>query len=75
MLGLPNKNRSPANICLGDKGKVSFDNKENAETFKNFYEDLASDLVNKLPLPTNKFNKEKVKEYYKPLNIEGFFLL
>ena len=39
--------------------------------FKSFYESLATDLVNKLPLPTNKFNQEKVKEYYKPLNIEG----
>ena len=41
---------------------VSFDNKENAETLKSFYENLATDLVNKLPLPTNKFNKEKIKE-------------
>ena len=49
----------------------SFDNTENAETFKSFYESLATDLVNKLPLPTNKFDQEKVKEYYKPLNIEG----
>ena len=58
MLGLPKKNDSHSNICLGDKDKVSFDNKENAETFKNFYEDLASDLVNKLPLPTDKFGRE-----------------
>jgi len=71
MLGLSNKNRSPSNICLGDKDKVSFDNKENAETFKNFDENLSSDLVNKLPLPTDNFGKEKIKDFYKHLNIEN----
>ena len=70
-LGLPNKNGPASKICLKTDDEISFDNNENAETFKNFYESLATDLVNKLPLPTNKFNKEKVKEYYKPLNIEG----
>ena len=54
-----------------EKKIVSFDNKENAETFKNVYENLASDLVDKLPLPTDKFNKEKIKDYYKHLNIEN----
>ena len=49
-LGLPSKSGPTSNICLGKKDKVSFDNKENAETFKNFYENLSSDLVNKLPL-------------------------
>ena len=38
---------------------------------KNFYEDLASDLVNKLPLPTDNFGKEKIKDFYKHLNIEN----
>ena len=69
-MGLPNKNGPAPKICLKTDDEISFDNNENAETFKNFYESLATDLVNKLPLPTNKFNKEKVKEYYKPLNIE-----
>ena len=35
--------------------KVSFDNKENADTFNFFYENIASDLVDKLPLPIDKF--------------------
>ena len=52
---------TPSNICIGEKDKVSFDNKENSETFNNFYENLASDLVDKLPLPTDKFGKEKIK--------------
>ena len=66
-LGLLSKSGPPSNICLGEKDKVSFDNKENAETFKNFYENLASDLVYKLPLPTDKFSKEKIKDFYKHL--------
>ena len=43
-LGLPSKNGPQSNICLGEK-----DNKENAETFKNFYENLSSDLVDNYP--------------------------
>ena len=69
-LGLPDKNAPSSKICLGTNDKISFENKENAETFKIFYENLATDLVNKLPLPTNKFNKEKVRDYYRPMNIE-----
>ena len=42
-----------------EKKKVPLDNKENAEAFKNFYENLASDLVDKLPLRTDKFSKRK----------------
>ena len=34
-------------------------------------ENLASDLVNKLPLPTDKFGKNKIKDFYKHLNIEN----
>ena len=37
-LGLPNKNGPASKICLKTDDKVSFDNKENAETFKNFYD-------------------------------------
>ena len=58
-LGLPNKNGPSSKICLGNNDQVTFNNNENTETFKNFYENLAPDLVNKLPLPTHKFNKEK----------------
>ena len=57
MLGLPNKNAPSSNICLGESNSVLFDKKENAETFKTNYENLASDLVDKLSLPTNNFGK------------------
>jgi len=38
---------------------------------KDFYSNLATDLVNKLPRPTNKFGINSVKEYYKSLNLEN----
>ena len=69
-LGLPCKNGPTSTICLGTNENISFENKENAEKFKNFYENLATDLLNKLPLPANEFNKDKVNEYYKHLNIQ-----
>ena len=60
-LGLPTKNERQAKICLGQEGNVSFDSKSNAETFNNFYANLAMDLVRKLPLPTNRFGTNSVK--------------
>lgn len=70
-MGLPSKNEGQAKICLGKQGDISFDPKSNAETFKNFYANLAIDLVRKLPLPTNRFGTNSVKEYYKNLNLEN----
>ena len=58
-------------MCLGKEGDISFDPKCNAETFKNFYANLALDLVKHLPLPTNRFGTNHVKEYYRHLNLEN----
>ena len=69
-LGLPCKNGPTSKICLGPNENISFENKENAEKFKNFYENLATDLLTKLPLPNNKFDKDKVEDYYKNRNIQ-----
>ena len=54
-LGLPSKQQSSSTICLEKDGILSFDHKANAEIFKDFYSNLASDLVKKLPNPQNKF--------------------
>ena len=62
---LPCKNGPTSKICLGTNENISFENKENTEKFKNFYENLATDLLTKLPLPTNNFDKDKVTDYYK----------
>ena len=63
-LGLPSKKRSIANICLKKDDKTSFDDKTNANTFKEFYCNLASDLVAKLPPPSNRFGITSVRKYY-----------
>ena len=50
-LGLPSKANSAATICLEKDGILSFDPKTNAEIFKDFYSNLANNLVKKLPTP------------------------
>ena len=65
-LGLPpSKKTAPSSICLENNGTLSFDSKANAEIFKDFYSNLAGDLLKKLPSPTNKFGIEAVKNITK----------
>ena len=68
-LGLSSKTSKHSKVCLEDNGKISFDNKQNAEIFMKYFSNLAGDLVEKLPTATNKFGLDSVKEYYKHLNI------
>ena len=72
-LGLPSKESSSAMICLEKDGILSFDPKTNAEIFKDFYSNLANNLVKKLPTPPppNKYLKTAVNNYYKKLNLRG----
>ena len=63
-LGLPSKKGSISNICLEKNNKISFDDKTNANNFKEFYSNLANDLVKKLPPPSNKFGATQVRQYY-----------
>ena len=70
-LGLPSKANSSATICLEKDGILSFDLKTNAEIFKDFYSNLANNLVKKLPTPPNKYGKTAVNNYYKKLNLKG----
>ena len=60
-LGLPSKHEGQSKICLGNEGNISFDPKTNSETLKNFYANLATELKNKLPIPTNKFGTNNIK--------------
>ena len=60
-LGLPSKNASPSTICLEKDGTLSLDSKANAEIFRDFYSNLASDLLKKLSSPPNKFGKKQLK--------------
>ena len=70
-LGLPSKESSSATICLEKDGILSFDPKTNAEIFKDFYSNLANNVVKKLPTPPNKYGKTAVNNYYKKLNLRG----
>ena len=63
-LGLPCKKGSISNICLKKYDKTSFDDKTNANTFNELFCNLASDLVAKLPSPSNKFGISAVRNYY-----------
>ena len=68
-LGLPSKQKSSSSLCLEKDGNLSFDFKANTEIFKDFYSNLADNLVKKLPSPPNKFGIETVKTYYQRLNL------
>ena len=57
-LGFPSKESSPATICLEKDGILSLDPKTNPEIFKDFYSNLANNLVKKLPTPPQ-INMEK----------------
>ena len=69
-LGLSKTNSSPK-ICLEKDNNLSFDHKEIAETFKDYFSNLASNLVVELPTPPGKFGIESVKGYYEKYNLDG----
>ena len=68
-LGLLSEKRSISNISLKKDGKISFDDKTNINTFKEFFCYLGSDLVARLPPRSNKVGISVVRNYY--LNILG----
>ena len=65
--GLPSKKESFSNICLKKDVKISVDDKTNANTFKEFYCNLANDLLVKLPPPSGRFGTTSVRKYYQNL--------
>ena len=50
------------------KQLLQFNEKKNANPFKDFYRNLAADLVNRLPAAKNMFVINSVREYYSALN-------
>ena len=52
-LGLPSKITPVSQVSLKDGETISFDEKTNNNSFKNFYANLALNLVNKLPHAPN----------------------
>ena len=70
-LGLPSKGSSSATICLEKDGILSFDPKTHAEIFKDFYSNLAYNLVKKLPTPQINIEKQQSIITTKNLNLRG----
>ena len=68
-IGLPSKAAPISKICLKENHFPQFDDKQNANTFKNFYSKLPSELVEKLPTAKNIFSENSVKKYYSAMNI------
>ena len=64
-LGLPSKITPVSQVSLKDGETISFDEKTNNNSFKNFYANLALNLVSKLPHAPNKFDLHSVLAYYK----------
>ena len=60
-----------SNICLKKDDKICYDDKANANAFKDFFCNLASYLVAKLPPPSNRFGLDTVRNYYQ--DILGLF--
>ena len=68
-IGLASKAAPVSKIYLKENHFTQFDDKQNANTFKNFYSKLASDLVEKRPAVKNIFRENSVKKYYSAMNI------
>ena len=60
-LGLPSKKGLMSNICLKKDDKTSFDDRTNANTFKELFCNLASDLIPKLSPPSNEFGASSLR--------------
>ena len=52
-LGMPSKKGLESSVCLEKDGNISFDPGINAGIFKDFYSNLASNLVKQLPTATS----------------------
>ena len=75
-IGLPSNANNAAKVCLKDENNVlRFEPKETCNVFKNFYENLAQSLVDKLPPAPNRFNLETTKVFYESQNIPNTFKL
>ena len=68
-IGLPSKATPISKYVLKKTIFAQFDDKQNANTFKNFYTKLASDLIEKLPTTKNISRENFVKKYYSAMNV------
>ena len=69
-LGVPKPKTPSSNICLKENDGLSFCSLSIANNFKEFFSNLAQNLIEKLPTGPNKFDINSVREFYKPLNLK-----
>ena len=71
-MGLSSTKGSLTKICLEKDSIINFDDKKNANIFRNFYNSLADDLLNNLPPAPMRFSLPSVYQYYeKTLKLPG----
>ena len=63
-LGLPSKKCTISNIYPKKDDKICFDDKTNTNAFKEFFCNLPSDLVARLPPRSKRFGLDTVRNYY-----------
>ena len=63
-MSLPSKLVTASNICLKDKNEIVLNATKNCSIFKNYFSDLAQNLVFKLPPSPNIFSEFKVVFYH-----------
>ena len=68
-LGLSKTKTTLTNICPTENCGLSFCSLSIANNFKQFFSNLAQNLIEKLPTGPNKFDINPVREFYKPLNL------
>ena len=70
-LGLPSKTSSSSKPCLKEDGELKHDSKSIARIFKDFFSNLAENLLKLLPKAPNKFNSKTVNDYYKKMKLNN----
>ena len=68
---MPSKSSPWTKICLNKDGIKHFDDKSNAASVKDFFCDLANNLVSKLPSPSKKFCESSLNLYYKKYKVKN----
>ena len=63
------KKGSKSSVCLKKDGNISFEPGTNAGIFKDFYSNLAGNLVKQLPTATFKYGMDYVRNYYKNIDL------
>ena len=66
---MPTKKVSESSVCLEKDGNISFDPGTTAGIFKDFYSNLAGNLVKQLPAATFNYGMDYVRDYYKNIDL------